>query len=143
MTARKVIHGEHITLHRPTYSLLVPPVFIYSCPQSTQSGNGHFLAYIPSLWKKSAKPREGVGVHAHLLSQYLPSRTKLWCTLQLRGQVHSIYFYSMYSVADTLPLFLLYPCLYFVLLPNSCNVLSPSYSCNISFQSYSSPFVSH
>jgi hypothetical protein len=31
---------------------------------------------------------------------YLPSRSKLWCTLQLRGQIH--------------PLFLLYPYLYFV-----------------------------
>jgi hypothetical protein len=36
----------------------------------------------------------GWGVHAHPLSQYLPSRTKLWCNLQLRGQTHSPYFYS-------------------------------------------------
>ncbi len=38
-----------------------------------------------------------VGVHALPLSLFLPSRAKLWCTLQLR--VH----------ADTLPLLLLYP----------------------------------
>ncbi len=43
----------------------------------------------------------GVGVHAHPLSLYLPSRTKLRCTLQLRGQIHSPCFISipMYSVA--------------------------------------------
>jgi hypothetical protein len=34
----------------------------------------------------------GCGVHAHLLSLYLPSRTKLWC--MLRGQIHFPYFYS-------------------------------------------------
>ncbi len=34
------------------------------------------------------------GVHAHPLSLDLPSRAKLWCTLQLRGQIHSPYFYS-------------------------------------------------
>jgi hypothetical protein len=35
-----------------------------------------------------------VGVHAHPLSLYLPSRTKLHCTLQLRGQIDSPYFLS-------------------------------------------------
>ncbi len=40
-------------------------------------------------------------MHAHPLSLYLPSRTKLWCTLQLRGQIH-------------IPLFLLYPYMYSV-----------------------------
>jgi len=34
------------------------------------------------------------GMHAHPLSLYRPSRTKLYCTLQLRGQIHSPYFYS-------------------------------------------------
>jgi hypothetical protein len=43
----------------------------------TQSGNGHFLAYIP--------PQGGWGgARPHPLSLYLPSRTKLWCTIQLR-----------------------------------------------------------
>jgi hypothetical protein len=32
----------------------------------------------------------GGGVHAHPLSAYLPSRTKLQCTLQLSGQIHSL-----------------------------------------------------
>ncbi len=32
------------------------------------------------------------GVHG--LSLFLPSLTKLWCMLQLRGQIHSPYFYS-------------------------------------------------
>ncbi len=42
-------------------------------------------------------------VHAHLISLYLPSRTKLLCMLQLRGQIHSPYFIStpMYSVGKT------------------------------------------
>jgi hypothetical protein len=37
---------------------------------------------------------EGRVVHAHHLSLYLQSRTKLWNMLQLRGQIHSPYFYS-------------------------------------------------
>jgi hypothetical protein len=40
-------------------------------------------------------------VHALPLSLYLPSPAKLWCMLQLRGQIHS-------------PLFLLYPYMYSV-----------------------------
>jgi hypothetical protein len=36
----------------------------------------------------------GWGVHALPLSLYLPSIAKLWCTLQLRGQVHYYYFSS-------------------------------------------------
>ncbi len=34
------------------------------------------------------------GAHAHPLSLYLSSHTKLQCTLQLSGQIHSPYFYS-------------------------------------------------
>jgi hypothetical protein len=36
----------------------------------------------------------GCMVHAHPLLLYLPSRAKLWCTLQLRGQIHSPFFSS-------------------------------------------------
>ncbi len=36
----------------------------------------------------------GWGVHALPLSLYLPSLTKLWCTLELRGPIHSPYFSS-------------------------------------------------
>jgi hypothetical protein len=36
----------------------------------------------------------GRGVARLPLSFYLPSRTKLWCTLQLRGEIHSLYFSS-------------------------------------------------
>jgi hypothetical protein len=46
------------------------------------------------MMEKLAQPGYAEGVHAHPLSLYLPSRTKLWCTLQLRGQIHSSYFYS-------------------------------------------------
>ncbi len=50
------------------------------------------------------RPLSSLPVHyimmEKLSSLYLPSRTKLWCTLQLRGQIHSLYFFStpMYSV---------------------------------------------
>ncbi len=42
----------------------------------------------------------GWGVHVHPLSQYLPSHTKLQCPIQIREQIHSLYFIStpMYSV---------------------------------------------
>ncbi len=46
------------------------------------------------MMEKLTQAGEGGGVHAHPLSLYLPSRTKLWCTLHLRGQIHSPYFYS-------------------------------------------------
>ncbi len=36
----------------------------------------------------------GWGVHSHSLSLYLPSRTKLQCKFQLRGQINSPYFIS-------------------------------------------------
>ncbi len=36
----------------------------------------------------------GGALHAHPLSIYYSSRTKLQCTLQLRGQLHSPYFIS-------------------------------------------------
>ncbi len=62
-------------------------------PQSTQSGNGRFFSYIPSWWKNQPWLVR-VGVHAHPLLLYLPSCTKLQCTLQLRGQIHSRYFMS-------------------------------------------------
>ncbi len=55
------------------------------------------------MMEKLSQPGEG-GVHAHPLSLYLPSRTELWCTLQLRGQIHFPYFYS--TPLCTLQLFL-------------------------------------
>ncbi len=45
---------------------------------------------------QTAQPGEGVGCTPTPLSPNLPSHTKLWCTLQLRGQIHS-------------PIYLLYP----------------------------------
>ncbi len=38
----------------------------------------------------------------HPLSLYLSSLTKLWCMLQLRGQIHSPYFYSSFIHICTL-----------------------------------------
>jgi hypothetical protein len=48
------------------------------------------------MMEKLAQVGEVGGVHAHPLSLYLPSRTKLQCTRQLRG-------------GDAIPLFHLYP----------------------------------
>ncbi len=75
-------------------------------PQSTHSGNGHFLAYIP-LHGKISPAWWGEWVHALPLSLYLPSQTKLWYTLQLRGQrlyispISAIPLYCMYSMVST------------------------------------------
>ncbi len=73
----------------------------------------------PSWWNVRQKGQlplyeySVICMHAHPRSLYLPSRTKLWCSLQLRGQIYSPYFYSspICSLWDNCtPLFLLYPC---------------------------------
>jgi hypothetical protein len=46
------------------------------------------------IMEKSGQPGERGVVYAHPLSLYLTSLTKLWCTLQLRGQIPSPFFYS-------------------------------------------------
>ncbi len=58
------------------------------------------------VMEKFARAGEGGGggSNAYPFSLYLPSRTKLWCTLQLRGQINSPYLYStlictLYSVS--------------------------------------------
>jgi hypothetical protein len=66
--------------------------------QSTQSGNGHFLAYTFHHDGKISTGWLGRGVHAHPLSLYLPSRTKLFPAER----------------ADILSIFLLYPYMYSV-----------------------------
>ncbi len=49
------------------------------------------------MMEKFAQPGEGGEVHADTLSLYLPSRTKLRCMLQLKGQIHSPkIFYSIH-----------------------------------------------
>ncbi len=47
------------------------------------------------MMEKLAQSSEGVGGARPPNSLYLPSRTKLQCTLQLRGQIHSPYFVSI------------------------------------------------
>jgi hypothetical protein len=79
--------------------------------QSTQSGNGHFLAYIPSTRVKPARAAARVGVHAYPISLYLPSRTN-YCSI----------LYAPAEKADTLPLFLLYPYVYSVVHMNITHV---------------------
>ncbi len=67
----------------------------------------HLSIYLCSnMTEKLAQPGEGWVLRARPLSLYVPSRTKLWCTLQLRGQIRSPwpYFYStpMYSVVSSI-----------------------------------------
>ncbi len=66
------------------------------------------------MMEKLAQAGEGGGLLAHPLSLYLPSRTKLQCTLQLRGQIHSPYFIyiPVYSVVEFYPLESTHNCLY-------------------------------
>jgi hypothetical protein len=45
------------------------------------------------MMAKSAQPVAGGG-YPLPRSLYLPSQAKLWCTVQLRGQIHSLYFSS-------------------------------------------------
>jgi hypothetical protein len=52
----------------------------------------------------SAQLGEGWGtLHALSLSLYLPSRAKLWCTIQLRLQIHS-YFSSVVVTLNFRPM---------------------------------------
>ncbi len=45
------------------------------------------------MMQKLAQPGEGEGYTPYPFT-ILPSRTKFWCTFQLKGQIHSPYFYS-------------------------------------------------
>jgi hypothetical protein len=53
----------------------------------------HIFGVHPIMMKKAALAGEGGGCTPTPLS-LLPSRTKLQCTLQLRGQILSLYFFS-------------------------------------------------
>ncbi len=53
------------------------------------------------IMEKAALAGEGGGRTPIPFQLYLPSRTKLQCMLQLRGQIHSPYFIYMYSVLWT------------------------------------------
>ncbi len=68
--------------------------------QSTQNSNAHLLAYIPSRWKYL--PRlVSWGVYAHSLSNIFTITNK-------------VVVYAPAEMADSLPLFLLYPFMYSV-----------------------------
>ncbi len=76
-----------------------PPLHrVHTGWQRPLSGVHHHDGKISPGWR-------GSGVQAHPLSLYLPSRTKLQCTLLLRGQIHSPYLISvpMNSVLPPLP----------------------------------------
>ncbi len=73
-------------------SNLIQPLQIHTIPRIAASTEWQWpLSGVHSIMmEKSAQPGEG-GMQAHPLS---PSHTNLWYTLQLRGQIHSSYFYS-------------------------------------------------
>jgi hypothetical protein len=73
---------------------------IYKCWKNKKNKSLPNFLCVTTFWRtfhhdgKMSPGWWGWGVHEHPLSLYLPSRTKLWCTLQLRGKIHSTYFYS-------------------------------------------------
>jgi hypothetical protein len=68
---------------------------------SCSGGDCRFLAYIPFMMEKSALAGEGGGGERPSPFNLLPSRTKLQCTLQLRGQVRCPHFIStLYVLGD-------------------------------------------
>ncbi len=88
-----------LQIKRKGYLFLPTPSLTALSTEYKQNGNGHFLHGVHSIMmEKLAQPNEGAGCTPSrpppLTTVYLPSRAKLWCTLQLRGQIHSSYFYS-------------------------------------------------
>jgi hypothetical protein len=69
-------------------------LFLFISWYFPQSTHGVAIATFLSGWTKLPPGGRGGGVQAHTLSLYLPSRTRLWCELRVRGQIHSPYFYS-------------------------------------------------
>jgi hypothetical protein len=78
---------------------------VIDLPQTGTNGVVHRVhtthrVAIADFWREIHHDRWGL--HAHPLSLYLPSHihTKLQCTLELRGQIHSPFFIStpMYSM---------------------------------------------
>ncbi len=92
--------------------------WVVQATEFTQSGNCHFLAYIPSVMEKSAQPGEGGGctpTHFHYVYHHEQS-----CGV-----------HSSFSL-DTLPLFLLYPYMYSVVQavsPSVCICFSATAVC--------------
>ncbi len=79
---------QKIALHTSSFQTKLhppPPHYKGLTTEYTQSGNGRFLLSI--MIEKLAQAGEGGGMHAHPLLLWLPSRTKLQCTVQLRGQI--------------------------------------------------------
>jgi hypothetical protein len=75
---------------------MIPFEFLSSMVFSTEytkNGNGRFSDVNSSMMEKSALAGQGGGARPPP-SFYFPSRTKMQCTLQLRGQIHSMYFIS-------------------------------------------------
>ncbi len=83
---------------------MINGLFSVYTTEYTQSGNGRFLVYIPSWWKKILGLL-GWGMHAHPLSLQVPSRTKLQCALQLSSHLYPKVLcglrYSLLCVADS------------------------------------------
>ncbi len=63
-------------------------------PQSTQSGNGYFLAYMPSWWSNQPSRVRMVGARPPPFTLSTITSKVVVYTLQLSGQIHSTYFSS-------------------------------------------------
>ncbi len=82
-----------------SFPFLSPAPLQKAKPQSTKSGNGHFLAYIPSWgYNQPSLVREGDARHAPFHNIYHHRQSCI---------IHSIA-----ESANTLPLFLMYPYMY-------------------------------
>ena len=74
---------------------------IDAATEYTQSGNDHFLAYIPSFHHPIMMEKLDQGIHAQPFHSIYHHLAKLWCSLQLRGQIqiHS-HLFLLYHYMD-------------------------------------------
>ncbi len=104
ISTSKGLHNQVVKIVVPYWNAHPSYLVIEGRPtEYTQSGNGRFLAYISLHYDvKLALAGEGGGCTPIPFHSSIPSHPKLQCTLQLRGQINSLYFisilYKMYSV---------------------------------------------
>ncbi len=96
----------HLTLLAERNPLTLSPQSAHRVAVVTFCRTFHIDGKIgPASWRVKG---EGWRVHALLLSLYLPSPTKLWCTLQLRGQIPSPFSPLPYMYVYSVPVDVLY-----------------------------------
>ncbi len=90
------VHPENVweaPIKQCMYYCTQPPTSVSVCTTEYTEWQWPLSSVYSIMMEKIAQPGEGGQGRRHPLALYLPSRTKLWCTLQLRGQIHSPYFY--------------------------------------------------